>query len=106
LNASEERWIVAEPLRLKGELLLLYGAANATTMAEDHFRQSLEWAGHQGALAWELRTAMSLARLRHRQKRTSEARKLLTAVCERFTEGFDTIDLVAAKALLKTLRAL
>ena len=49
---------------------------------------------------------MSLARLRHRQRKTSEARKLLTTVYERFTEGFDTTDLVAAKALLKTLRAL
>ena len=48
---------------------------------------------------------MSLARLWHRQRKTSEARKLLAAVYERFTEGFDTTDLVEAKALLKTLRA-
>ena len=106
LDTSGERWIVAELLRLKGELVLLHGTPNATALADDHFRQSLEWADRQGALAWELRTTMSLARLRHRQRKTSEARKLLTAVYERFTEGFDTTDLVAAKALLKTLRAL
>jgi predicted ATPase len=102
LDTSEERWIIAELLRLKGELVLLHEAPNAAAVAEDHFRQSLEWAGRQGALAWELRTTMSLARLRHRQRKTSEARKLLNAVYERFTEGFDTTDLVAAKTLLKT----
>ena len=102
LDRTDERWIVAELLRLKGELVLLHDAPNAAAVAEDHFRQSLEWAGRQGALAWELRTTMSLARLRQRQRKTSEARKLLAAVYERFTEGFDTTDLVAAKALLKT----
>jgi predicted ATPase len=106
LDASDERWIVAEVLRLKGELVLLHDAPDATAVAEDHFRQSLEWAGRQGALAWELRTAMSLARLRHRQRKTTEARKLLTAVYERFTEGFDTTDLVGAKTLLETLGGL
>jgi predicted ATPase len=53
-----------------------------------------------------LRAAMSLSRLRHRQRKTSEAGKLLAAVYGRFTEGFDTTDLVAAKALLTTLRVL
>jgi hypothetical protein len=50
--------------------------------------------------------ATSLARLRHGQRKTSEAGKLLAAVHGRFTEGFDTTDLAAAKALLKTLRVL
>jgi predicted ATPase len=86
--------------------VLLHDAPNAAAAAEDHFRQSPEWAGRQGVLFWELRTTMSLARLRQRQRKTSEARKLLTAVYERFTEGFDTTDLVSAKALLKALRAL
>ena len=106
LDRTDERWIVAELLRLKGELLLLHDAPNAAAVAEDHFQQSLEWAGRQGALFWELRTTMSLARLRQRQRKTSEARKLLTAVYECFTEGFDTTDLVSAKALLKALRGL
>ena len=47
---------------------------------------------------------MSFARLRQRQRKPSEARKLLTAVYEQFTEGFDTTDLVAAKALRAMLR--
>jgi len=105
LDRTEERWIVAELLRLKGELVLLHDAPNATAVAEDHFRRSLDWADRQGALFWELRTTMSLARLRQRQRKASEARKVLTAVYDRFTEGFDTTDLVAAKALLMTLRS-
>ena len=102
---AEERWILAELLRLKGELALLQNAPKAMAVAEDHFQQSLELARRQGALAWELRTATSLARLRQRQRKTSEARTLLAAVYGRFTEGFDTTDLVAANAALKTMRA-
>jgi predicted ATPase len=90
--------------RFKGEVVLLQDAANAAAVAEDHFQQSLEWARRLGALAWELRSAMSLARLWHRQRRTSQARNLLTSVCRRFTEGLDTADLVTANALLKSLR--
>jgi predicted ATPase len=93
-------------LRIKGELVLMLAPRDAAVVAEDYFQQSLELARRQGALAWELRVAMSLARLRHRQRKTSEAGKLLAAVYGRFTEGFDTTDLVAAKALLKTLRVL
>ena len=102
-DKSEERWILAELLRLKGELVLLHNAP-ATAVAEDHFQQSLEWARRQGALAWELRTATSLARLWRRQGKTTQARKLLATVYRRFTEGFDTADLVAAKALIQSLR--
>ena len=49
---------------------------------------------------------MSLARLWRRQRKTTQVRALLSPIYRRFTEGFDTTDLVAAKALLKTLRAL
>jgi predicted ATPase len=66
--------------------------------------QSLEWARRQGALAWELRGATSLARLWRRQGKTTQARKLLATVYRRFSEGFDTADLVTAKALLQSLR--
>jgi predicted ATPase len=105
-DEAEEGWILAELLRIKGELVLMLAPRDAAVVAEDYFQQSLELARRQGALAWELRAAMSLARLRHRQRKTSEAGKLLAAVYGRFTEGFDTTDLVAAKALLKTLRVL
>ena len=100
---SEERWATAELLRIKGELFLLQSAPGAATAAEGHFRQALDWARRQGALSWELRCATSLARLWRNQARSSEARELLAPVYDRFTEGFDTADLKAAKALLDDL---
>lgn len=96
---TEERWLIAELRRVKGELLLLQGARGAAA-AEDHFRQALDWARRQGALSWGLRAATSLARLLRDQNRTREARAILTSVYDRFTEGFATTDLKAAKLLL------
>ena len=61
-------------------------------------------ARRQDALSWELRCATSLARLWHGQRRTSQARKVLAPVYGRFTEGFETADLIAAKTLLASLR--
>src|SRR4029077_9109756 len=92
-------WVIADFLRVKGELLLLQGPEGAAA-AEDHFRQALDWAGRQGALSWELRAATSLARLLRDQGRPAEATALLQPVYDRFTEGFGTADLKAAKALL------
>jgi len=100
---ADERWLMAELLRIKGELLLLEGAPNVAAAAEDHFRQALDWARQQGALSWELRAATSLARLRRNQGRPAEAAALLQPVYDRFTEGFTTSDLKAAKALLDEL---
>ncbi len=100
----EERWCVAELLRKKGELLLLQNAPNAAERAEEHFLQALDWARRQEALSWELRGATSLARLWHRQDRTAQARELLAPVYGRFTEGFGTADLAAAKTLLDGLK--
>jgi predicted ATPase len=76
----------------------------ASALAQNHFQQSLDWAQRQGALAWELRTAMSLAQLWNRERKTRQARTLLSEVYRRFTEGFDTTDVVTAKALLQSLR--
>ena len=62
VDRTEERWPIAELLRIKGELLLLQGGAPAAAAtAEDYFRQALDWARRQGALSWELRAATSLA---------------------------------------------
>jgi predicted ATPase len=72
--------------------------------AEGHFRQALDWARRQGALSLELRAAMSLARLLRDQGRHAEAMALLRPIYGRFTEGFETADLKAAKALLDALR--
>ena len=104
LEHTDELWLIAELLRIKGELLLLQGASGAAVTAEDHFRQALDWARRQGALSWELRAAMSLARLLCDQARSADALALLQPIYDRFTEGFDTADLKAAKALLDALR--
>jgi predicted ATPase len=96
---NEDRWCVAELLRIKGELLLLQGISGAAA-AEDHYQQALDWARRQGALSWELRTATSLARLWGDQNRSAEAIALLAPIYNRFTEGFETDDLKAAKALI------
>ena len=102
--ATDGRWYVAELLRIKGEIVLQLGAPNAALAAEALFRESIDWAQRQDALSWELRGATSLARLWHGQRRGSQARVLLSAVYRRFTEGFGTADLIAAKALLASLR--
>jgi predicted ATPase/DNA-binding winged helix-turn-helix (wHTH) protein len=100
---TEEHWQIAELLRVKGELLLLQDEAAATAAAEDHFRQALDWARRQGARSWELRAATGLARLWRDQGRSVDATALLQPVYDCFTEGFDTTDLKAAKALVEAL---
>ncbi len=99
---SDERWCLPELLRVKGEIELSSGTANAAP-AEAHFIQSIDCARRQGALSWELRTSTSLARLRHAQGRAAQARAVLAPVLERFSEGLETADLVAARALLSLL---
>jgi predicted ATPase/DNA-binding winged helix-turn-helix (wHTH) protein len=96
-------WHMAELLRVKGELELLSGYGTAAV--ERAFMQSLDWARRQGALSWELRSATSLARLKQRHGRSSEALAVLTPVYERFDEGFDTADLKSARALLDELHS-
>jgi predicted ATPase len=103
---TDEFWQFAELLRVKGELLLLPGAFRDAAAGEDYFRQALDWARRQGALSWELRAAASLARLLRDQGRSAEALTLLQPVYDRFTEGFETADLKAAKTLLDVLQEL
>ena len=100
-QATEVRWFVAEHWRIKGDLLLLGNGPDASAEAELCYSQSFDWARRQGALSWELRTATSLARLRERQGRAAEAVETLQAVYARFTEGFDTADLLTARAFLE-----
>jgi predicted ATPase/DNA-binding winged helix-turn-helix (wHTH) protein len=95
---SEERWWVPEMLRVKGELALMQGASAET--AEAVFLRSIDLARRQAALCWELRATTSLARLRAGLGQVEEARALLGNVYGRFTEGFGTSDLMAAKSLL------
>jgi predicted ATPase len=86
-------------LRVKALALLRKHAGNAA-VAEPLLQQSLDTAREQGALSGELRTATSLARLRHEQGRTPEAYDLLASVHTRSTEGFTTVDLIRARSLL------
>jgi predicted ATPase len=99
----EERWCIAELLRMKAEMLLGMDASGSGAYAEELLQQSLNWARSQGALSWELRAASSLARLRLRQGDAQEGRACLEPVYARFTEGFDTADLTAARQLLNGL---
>ena len=100
---SEERWLLAELLRLNGELVLQQDGPAAAAVADGYFRQALYWARRQGALAWELRASTSLARLLRNLARPAEGLAILKPVYERFTEGFDTADVIAAKQLLNEL---
>jgi class 3 adenylate cyclase/predicted ATPase len=95
-----ERSLEAELNRHKGQLLLRQGHTEA---AEVLYRKALGIAAEQGAKLWELRAAMSLARLRRDQGHGAEARDLLAPVYAWFTEGFDTPDLKDAKVMLDEL---
>jgi predicted ATPase len=100
VERTGERWFAAELNRHKGQLLLRQGHSEA---AEELYYKALSIAAEQEAKLWELRAAVSLARLHRDQSRHTEARDLLTPVYGWFTEGFDTADLKEAKALLDEL---
>jgi len=100
-DKREHRWD-AELYRLKGELLLAHSAEHLAE-AETCFRQALDIARRQQAKSWELRAAISLARLWQRQGNRAAAHEVLASIYGWFTEGFDTVDLQEAKALLEEL---
>lgn len=101
--ADGQVWYVPELLRIKGEVLLGQAAKQSASAAEDCFNQAGEMARAQGALSWELRIALSAARLRVSQGRHKEARALLAPVYDQFTEGFATADLRAVRTMLDGL---
>ena len=96
----DQDWVTPELLRLKGEMVLLQSTPAGVSTATDLFRQALDGARRQGALSWELRAATSLARLLRDRGRCADAVACLQPVYDRFTEGFETADLIAAKQLL------
>jgi len=98
-----ETWFDAELHRLDGTVLSRQTAGGSVAAAEHCFRRALEVARTQDAQFWELRAAISLARLWLGQDRPGEARDVLAPVYGRFSEGFDTADLTAARSLLATL---
>jgi predicted ATPase len=102
VKTTSESWCEAEVNRIAGEVALLSPERDATK-AEAYFDRALAVARQQQAKSWELRAAMSLARLWRDQGKVQQARELLAPVYQWFTEGFDTRDLKEAKALLDEL---
>jgi predicted ATPase len=102
IETRKETWCEAEVNRIAGEIALKSPEADAAK-AKTYFQRALAVARQQQAKSWELRAAMSMARLWRDQGKVSEARELLAPVYGWFTEGFDTRDLKEAKALLKEL---
>jgi len=99
---TKETWFEAEVNRIAGEVALLSPEPDAAK-AETHFERALAIARQQQAKSWELRAAMSMARLWRDQGKPQQARELLAPVYGWFTEGFDTRDLKEARALLSEL---
>ena len=100
---NDASWWMPEALRIKGEILMQSDPSNIEAI-EDCFTGSLACARRQGALSRELRAATSLARLFRDQGRSADGMGILQPVYDRFTEGFYTVDLKSAEALLDTLR--
>ena len=105
-EGRDELWYAPELQRIRGELLLQDAGGQPTADAEQCFDSAIALARQQGALFWELRATMNLARLRIAQERAAEARDLLIAAVRKFTEGFDvTADLRDARSMLVALPA-
>jgi predicted ATPase len=102
IGTSKESWSEAEMHRIAGEIALKSPVRDAAK-AQSYFERALAVARQQQAKSWELRAAMSMARLWRDQGKRDEARDLLAPVYGWFTEGFDTLDLKEAKKLLDEL---
>jgi predicted ATPase len=102
MDTTKERWREADIHRIAGEIALTSPERNVAK-AEACFERALAIACEQKAKSWELRAAMSMARLWREQGKRDEAREILAPVYGWFTEGFDTLDLKQAKALLDEL---
>jgi predicted ATPase len=102
METTKETWCEPEVNRIAGEIALKSPERDAAK-AEGYFNRALAVARQQQAKSWELRAAISMARLWRDQGRRQEARDLLAPVYGWFTEGFDTLDLKEAKVLLEEL---
>jgi predicted ATPase/DNA-binding winged helix-turn-helix (wHTH) protein len=101
-DRNDERWCIAEVLRIKGELLHRQGQFEGADAA---FATARVWAERQGALSLSLRVATGAARLWQDMDRAAAARAELTAICGRFTEGFGTADYRNARAVFDGLNS-
>ena len=104
MKMTNERYFQAEVHRLAGEIALK-SLQSDTAKAQEYFERALAVARQQQAKSWELRASMSLARLWRDQGKVQQARELVAPIYGWFTEGFDTLDLKDAKALLEELAA-
>ena len=102
MQTTGERFVEADIHRTAGEIALV-GPKPDAAKAEACFERALAVARQQQAKSWELRAAMSMARLWRDQGKQQQARELLAPVYGWFNEGFDTLDLKEAKALLEEL---
>jgi predicted ATPase len=102
IETTKDKWWEAEVHRFAGEIALKSPEPDAAK-AEAYFERALAVARQQQAKSWELRAAMSMARLWRDQGKVQQARELLAPVYGWFTEGFDTLDLKEANALLDAL---
>jgi predicted ATPase len=102
VETTKEKWYEADVRRIAGEIALM-SPERDTAKAEAHFERALAVARAQQAKSFELRAAMSMARLWRDQGKRDEARDLLAPIYGWFSEGFDTSDLKQAKALLDEL---
>jgi len=104
IETTKERLWEADTHRIAGEIALLSPEPDAAK-AEAYFERALAVARSQQAKSWELRAAMSMARLWRDQGKRDEAHDLLAPVYAWFSEGLETLELKEAKALLSKLRA-
>ncbi len=108
VKETGERFYEAELYRLQGDLLVNQavhagGPADLFVQAETSFRRAIDIATQQQATSPELRATMSLSRLYQQQGQIDNACQILNLVYNKFTEGFDTVDLTEANALLETM---
>ena len=102
IEKTGETWCESDIHRITGEIALLAPEPDINK-AEMHFDRALAVAREQQAKSWELRAAMSLARLWRDRGERAKARELLAGVYDWFGEGFETLDLQQAKMLLDEL---
>ena len=103
VETTKERWAEADIQRTAGEIALM-SPERDEAKAETYFERALAIARTQQAKSWELRAAMSMAQLWRDQGKRQQACYLLGPIYGWFTEGFDTLDLKQAKALLDELQ--
>jgi len=102
IETTKERWCEAEVQRIAGEISLMRAEPNEA-VSQEHFERALAIARNQSAKSWELRAAISMARLLSNQGKRKQAYDVLAPIFARFTEGFDSPDLTQARTLLAVL---